>query len=174
MKAIARHAGHRFRRHAREVWESRGGGFYGFVVMLTFVYLEAASFVGDVVAARGVDVDFGGVVGWVVQNLVQAVENVVWAAIWPVAWINRFGVGLASAALLAGAYVAYRLLHPTILRLLRDPEAAAPEEAAAAAAEKAAAAAAEEAAAAAAEKAAAAAAEEAAAAAAEKAPRIAR
>jgi hypothetical protein len=57
-----------------------------------------------------------------VQNFVQALMNVVKAAIWPVEWIGRFGVSLLSLALLAGAYGVYRLIRPGVLRLLREEE----------------------------------------------------
>src|SRR5512143_1783091 len=121
MHVIVRHTGHHLRRHVRRVWESRGGGFYGFVAALMFIYLEASSFVGDVAALPGFRVSLAGVLGWIVQNLVTGMLNVVWASIWPVAWIQRFGVSLTSAALLIGAFVVFRLIHPAVLRLLREP-----------------------------------------------------
>ena len=45
-----------------------------------------------------------------------------WAAIWPVAWINHLGVGARSLVLLAAAYVVYRAIHPMVSRLLREEE----------------------------------------------------
>jgi len=122
MHSIVRHSGHRLRRHVRELWESRGGGFYGFVATLTFLYFETMSLIGDVTGLPGFRVSIGGIVGWLVQNLVTGIMNVVWAAVWPLAWIGRFGVTLTSAALLAGSYGAFIVLRPAVLRLLRDPE----------------------------------------------------
>ncbi len=121
MHPIVGHAGHRLRRHVRDVWRSRGGGFYGFVATVTFLYFEATSLVGDVTGLPNVRVSASGVIGWFVQNLVTGILNVVWASIWPVAWISRFGVNLRSAALLLGCYLAFLALRPTILRLLREP-----------------------------------------------------
>ena len=121
MHTIVRQGGHWFRRHVRRVWESRGGGFYGFVATLTFVYLEAKSLAGDVTSLGSFQVNLGGVIGWAVQNLVQGVLNVVFATIWPVEWINRFGVSLTSAALLVGCYFVFQAIRPAVLRLLREP-----------------------------------------------------
>lgn len=125
MHPIVRQGGHRFRRHVRRVWASRGGGFYGFVATLTFLYLEAMSLVGDVTSVGSMQIGLGGVIGFVVQNLVTGILNVVWASIWPVEWIKRFGVSLTSAALLVFSYFVFQLIQPTVLRLLQEPGEAA-------------------------------------------------
>ena len=122
MHTIVRKAGHGYRRHARRVWESRGGGFYGFAATLTFLYLEAMSLVGDVTGLPNVQVSLSGVLGFFVQNLVMGLMNAIWASIWPVAWIKRFGVNLTSAALLVGCYLGFLLIRPLVTRLLREPE----------------------------------------------------
>ncbi len=121
MNTIVRYGGHRLRRHVREVWLSRGGGFYGFVAMLMFLYLEAVSLVGDVTGLPNLQVNLGGIIGWFVQNFVTGLLNVIWASIWPVSWITRFGVNLTSAALLVGVYVVFRVIRPVVDRLLREP-----------------------------------------------------
>lgn len=123
MNRAVRSAAHRFQRHFREVWESRGGGFYGFVAALTFAYLEVVDLAGDLVGVGDARVDLGWVIGFLVNNLIDAVMNLVWAAIWPLEWIQRFGIGLTSGALLVGAYGVYRLIRPTVLRLLQEPDA---------------------------------------------------
>jgi len=120
MHPIVRRAAHKLRRHALEVWESRGGGFYGFVAMITFLWLEAVNLVGDVAGLSQVGLDVGGLISWFVQTTVQGLLTVLWAAIWPVAWINHLGVGLTSLMLLAAAYVAYKAIHPMVSRLLRE------------------------------------------------------
>lgn len=109
-----------FRRFFRKAWESRGGGFYGFVGALTFVYLEAVDLGGDLAGIADIRIDLGWVIGFVVSNLVEAVMNLVRAALWPLEWIQRFGITGRSLLLLAGAYVVYRLIRPTVLRLLED------------------------------------------------------
>ncbi len=121
MNELIRHGGQGLRRHARQVWESRGGGFYGFVAMLTFLYLESLNLLGDVAALPHFRPTIGGVIGWVVQNMVAALLNFLWSVVWPVAWINRFGVNAMSAAFLVGCYATYRLIRPSILRLLQEP-----------------------------------------------------
>lgn len=124
MNEIIREGSHRFRRHVLHLWESRGGGFYGFVAVLTFLYLEAIDLVGDVMGAGGfLRMDLGWVIGWMVQNFVDALLNLVFSAIWPVEWVSRFGVGVRSGLLLLGAYGLYRLLRPAVLRWLREPDA---------------------------------------------------
>lgn len=123
MNAIIRSGLHWFRRYFRKAWESRGGGFYGFVGALTFVYLEALDLAGDLAGIAGIRIDLGWVIGFVVSNLVEAVMNLVRAALWPLEWIERFGITGKSILLLTGAYVAYRLIRPTVLRLLSDGDA---------------------------------------------------
>ncbi len=122
MHVIVKHGTHRLRRHVREVWQSRGGGFYGFVATLTFLYLEAMNLVGDVTSLPGMQINTSSIIGWFVQNLVAGIMAVVRASIWPVAWIERFGVSLTSAALLGACYVVFHLIQPWVLRLLQDPE----------------------------------------------------
>lgn len=118
MKRILEHGRERYRRHARHVWMSRGGGFYGFVAMVTFLWLEATQLAGDVAGLRNASLDVGWVIGWVVGNFIDAIMNLVSAAIWPVEWIGRLGVGLGSLALLGAAWVGYRLVRPWVLRFL--------------------------------------------------------
>ena len=122
MNAMVGNGVHWFRGYFRKVWESRGGGYYGFVGAVTFVYLEALDLAGDIAAVGGVRLDVGWVIGFMVENLISAVMNLVRAAIWPFAWISRFGLGLTTAALLLGTYVAYRLLRPAVLRFLEEPD----------------------------------------------------
>mgnify|MGYP006196686023 CR=1 FL=1 len=122
MREIRRQATSRFRRYFRHVWMSRGGGFYGFVAALMFVYLEGMALAGDVAGVPALlRADLGGLIGWGVANILTAVFNLVKAAVWPIEWIGRFGVGLGSGLLLAGSYAAYRAIRPAILRLLGDP-----------------------------------------------------
>lgn len=123
MKSLLGTVGQWLRRHVREVWESRGGGFYGFVAALTFLYLEATDLAGDIVSLGGItSLGLGTVIGFVINNLVEAVMFTVYAAIWPVQWISRFGFSLLSGGLLVGAYAVYRVIHPTVLGWLQEPD----------------------------------------------------
>lgn len=122
MNEIARNAGHKLRRHAGEIWASRGGGFYGFVAMVTFLYMEGVNLMGDIASLWHLRLDLGGLIGWVVQNMVQALLTLLWSVIWPVAWISRFGVGFTSLVLLLACYATYKLIRPGVQRLLEQPE----------------------------------------------------
>jgi hypothetical protein len=121
-KKVARHATHRFRRHALALWESRGGAYYGFVATITFLYLEAVNLFGDVAALPHQQFGLGGLISWFVQNLVQGLLTALWAAIWPVGWISRLGVGVKFGMLLAATYGVYRVIHPWVSRWLRGAQ----------------------------------------------------
>jgi hypothetical protein len=127
MSRMVEYGARRFRHHVRELWKSRGGGFYGFVVVLTFLYLEAVDLAGDLVGLGGAAIDIGWLIGFLVENAVDALMNVVWSGLWPIVWIDRFGVSVLSGALLGGAYVVYRLIRPAVIRLLEDPAEAGAE-----------------------------------------------
>lgn len=121
MQRVRSYAVGRFRRHCLKVWTSRGGGFYGFVVLLTFLYLEVVDVAGDVAALPASHPGVGFVVSWIVGNLVDALVNSIRAALWPLAWLEQFGVGILSASLLAGSYLGYRAVRPTVIRWLGAP-----------------------------------------------------
>ena len=113
--AIVRRQGRTF----RKVWSSRGGGFYGFVAALTFLYLEASNLVSGLAGMNHLPpLNAGTLIGWVVGNLLQVLGNLVRSAAWPLAWIRLFGVGLTSGALLLGAVVLFRAVRPSVERLL--------------------------------------------------------
>lgn len=122
MNAVVRDGLNWFRRYFRKAWESRGGGFYGFVGALTFVYLEVVDLAGDIAGVRWVRVDLGWLIGFLVNNLIEAVMNLVRAAIWPLEWVQRSGIGLTSGFLLVVSYLGYQAIRPTVLRLLEDPD----------------------------------------------------
>jgi hypothetical protein len=106
------------RRRFRNLWASRGGGYYGLVAALTFLYLEAVDLAGDLGGIGDISINLGWLISFFVNAMVDAFLNGFLAAIWPVHWIGHFGVGIELAAFLAGSYVAYRLVRPGILRLL--------------------------------------------------------
>jgi hypothetical protein len=110
------------RRYVRKLWEKRGGGFYGFVATMMFLYLEVVDIAGDIIDLGGARPSLGWLISFVVSNLVTLVINTVRAAIWPLTWLSQFGVGVLSATLLAGAYLAYRAVRPHVLRMLAEPD----------------------------------------------------
>lgn len=109
------------RRYVRKLWEKRGGGFYGFVATVMFLYLEVVDIAGDIVELGGASPSLAWLIRFVVSNLVTLLVNTIRAAVWPLTWLGQFGVGLLSAALLAGAYLSYRAVRPHVMRLLREP-----------------------------------------------------
>lgn len=115
-----------YRRHLLKIWESRGGGFYGFVFLITFVYLEVIDLAGDIAALPRARLDLGFLISWFAANLRDAITNLVHAAIWPASWIQRFGVGILSGALLLACYGTYRLIHPTVRRWLTPVDSESP------------------------------------------------
>lgn len=123
MKSVLRVLWKRVRRTLRKVWASRGGGYYGLVVAVTFVYLEVVDLAGDL--AGMVDawpISLGWIIAFVVGNLIDAFINGIAAAFWPIKWLGAFGVGPTLLALLGATYVTYRLTRPAILRLLAPDE----------------------------------------------------
>lgn len=115
--------GKSIREYLRELWESHGGGFYGFVAAVTFLYLEASDLIPELARIGQAEwFSIGWWITWFVGNMVEAITNGVYAAIWPATWINRFGVGVVTAVALGGSYLGYLAVRPTVLRLLRDPD----------------------------------------------------
>jgi hypothetical protein len=123
MKPFLRVIWKKVRRTLRKVWASRGGGYYGLVVAITFVYLEAADLAGDIAGiVHSWPISVGSIISFVVGNLVDAVLIAISAALWPIKWLGAFGVGPTLLAMLGATWVAYRLTRPAILRLLQPDE----------------------------------------------------
>jgi hypothetical protein len=123
MQTFLRIIWRKVRRTLRKVWASRGGGYYGLVAAITFVYLEAGDLAGDISALlHAWPVSLGKLISFIVGNVVDAFLNGISAAIWPIHWIGKLGVGPLLLALLGGTYVTYRLTRPAIIRLLEPDE----------------------------------------------------
>lgn len=123
MKPFLRVIWKKVRRTLRKVWASRGGGYYGLVAAVTFVWLETVDLVGDIAGiVRSWPINLGTIISFFVGNLVDAVLFAVAAALWPFKWLGAFGVGPTLLALLGATYVTYRLTRPAILRLLQPDE----------------------------------------------------
>ncbi|HSJ23240.1 MAG TPA: hypothetical protein VK929_01065 [Longimicrobiales bacterium] len=118
-------AGTWFKRYVRRLWQSRGGGFYGFVATLMFLYLEILDIAGDVVDLGGGRLSLGWIISFVVSNMVELLMNTIRAALWPITWLQQFGVGLVSAGLLGAAYIGYLGVRPQVMRWLGDDPAPA-------------------------------------------------
>jgi hypothetical protein len=120
MKPFLRVIWKKTRRTLRKVWASRGGGYYGLVAAVTFVYLEAVDLAGDLAGIW--PISLGSIISFFVGNLVDAVLIAISAALWPLKWLGAFGIGPTLLALLGATYVTYRLTRPAILRLLQPDE----------------------------------------------------
>ena len=87
------------------LWASRGGGFYGFGYVVTFVALEVRSLSGSLTTVSGL---VGQVVQYVLRFSVDSVRNVVSAMIWPAHLFEWLG-GPAGLVALAAGYAAFEL-----------------------------------------------------------------
>ena len=87
------------------LWASRGGGFYGFGYVVTFIALEIRSLSGSLTTVSGL---VGQVVQYVLRFSVDSVRNVVSAMIWPAHLFEWLG-GPAGLVALAAGYAAFEL-----------------------------------------------------------------
>ncbi|HET6628965.1 MAG TPA: hypothetical protein VFG91_04255 [Woeseiaceae bacterium] len=98
------------KRFVRTLWNARGGGLYACGFVVTFLWLEATAFVGQLVAS-------GSLAGFlssqlfefVVRFTVQSLTNTVLAFIWPVYLIQLSplwgGIALAALYVLFPLYI---------------------------------------------------------------------
>jgi hypothetical protein len=102
----------------RQFWLTRGGGYYGLVATLTFLYLEGMDLAADLGGFPGASFDLGWIIGFFVGSIVDAALNGVAATLWPIQWLRLFGTGPLLLVLLGGTYLLYRVTRPGVLRLL--------------------------------------------------------
>ncbi len=73
------------RRSLRTVWDARGGGLFACGYVVTFVWLEVAMFIEDILAADSVSAFFGAqLVEMLFRYLGESFRNMIVALIWPV------------------------------------------------------------------------------------------
>lgn len=88
------------RRSFRTVWDARGGGLYACGYVVTFVWLEATMFVGDVLGAESIGALFGEQVFEIFfRFLGDSLENMIQAFMWPVFVIqsyDKWGIGILA------------------------------------------------------------------------------
>ena len=74
----------KIRRSIRTLWDARGGGYYACGYVITFVWLEIAMFVDDIVSAQSVGAYFEQQVFEIFfRYLGQSFLNAILAFIWP-------------------------------------------------------------------------------------------
>lgn len=84
-KAFPRKTAHAVRPWFRKVWKARGGGLYACGFVVTFVYLETATLISEIMASTGV-------VNFFTEQLIElpfrflgeSLKNMVLAFMWPV------------------------------------------------------------------------------------------
>lgn len=84
-KAFPQKTAHALRPWFRKVWKARGGGLYACGFVLTFVYLEVSTLIGEILGASGI-VNFftEQLVEFLFRFLGESLKNMVMAFIWPV------------------------------------------------------------------------------------------
>ena len=117
-----------FRTWFAKVWKARGGGLYALGYAVTFVYLEVATLLGDIVEAESVTAFFTSeLIEFLFRFLSDSIVNLVKALIWPVYVIQI--VPPWGAVALGLAFVLFpRTLKPTIERWLFGDTIAEPKE----------------------------------------------
>ena len=106
------------RRWVANLWQARGGGFYGLGYVVAFVLLEAKALGGSVSTSRDVSGFVSGLVadqliGFVLRFSFESLLNVFLALLWPFYVLERFGA-LGVIALIAGYLGFEYLLRPSI------------------------------------------------------------
>ena len=96
-----------FRRSVQTIWRARGGGFYACGFVVTFFWLEAKMFVGDIAAANGVgDYFTGQILEMIFRYFSESFLNGLLALIWPVFLIDfRPPLGIVLLAILYAVFV---------------------------------------------------------------------
>lgn len=109
----------------RALWEARGGGLYACGFIVTFVWLELRTLIGEVMGASGVG-------SFIVSQAIQAVfrfslqslENTVIAFTWPVLVLLELG-GYGVVVLVVLFVTFPRYIKPHLTRWLLDHDTAA-------------------------------------------------
>ena len=84
-KAFPRKTAHAVRPWFRKVWKARGGGLYACGFVVTFVYLEAATLISEVMASTGAaDFFTEQLIELPFRFLGESLKNMVLAFMWPV------------------------------------------------------------------------------------------
>lgn len=110
---------------AKKMWRPRGSSFYALIATVTFVGLQGEMLLGRTqevwgtwknapYTEGGAFVDFlsgqlwSGFIEVLVAVSVETILNVVWAGLWPLSWLQRYGVVVAAGVVLL-TYAAYRI-----------------------------------------------------------------
>lgn len=91
----------------RKVWKARGGGLYACGFVVTFVYLEATTIIGEILASKGI-VEFftEQLVELIFRFIGDSLLNMIQAFLWPLA-VGEFSPPWGIAILIA-MYLLFR------------------------------------------------------------------
>jgi hypothetical protein len=98
------------KRFVRTVWNARGGGLYACGFVVTFLWLEATTFIGELVASGSLASFVSEqLIEFILRFTVQSLTNTVLAFIWPV-YVIQFspiwgGIALAALYILFPRYL---------------------------------------------------------------------
>lgn len=121
-RAFPAQAGGLLKRSFRTMWAARGGGFYASGFVVTFVWLEFRTLLGEIVASDGIGSFFSEqLLEFLLRFSLQSLGNTLQALIWPVLVVARWEAW-GVAALLAGALLFGRLLKAPLTDWLFDGE----------------------------------------------------
>ncbi|MCH8306497.1 MAG: hypothetical protein IH930_00005 [Proteobacteria bacterium] len=106
-KAFPRKTAHAVRPWFRKVWKARGGGLYACGFVVTFVYLEATTIIGEILASKGI-VEFftEQLVELIFRFIGDSLLNMIQAFLWPLA-VAEFSPPWGIAILIA-MYLLFR------------------------------------------------------------------
>ena len=94
------------KRFARTVWNARGGGLYACGFVVTFLWLEATTLIGELVSSTSLASFFTDqLFEFIFRFTVQSLQNTVAAFIWPL-WVIEMSP-LWGGLLLAALYFAF-------------------------------------------------------------------
>jgi len=111
-----------FRRWIGHLWRLRGGGLYATGFVVTFVYLEIRTIIGDVAESDGV-IDFltSELLEFVFRFAIESLVNTVYAFLWPL-YVIQFAPPWGLVGLVAAFIVFDRLIKQRIEDYLVDDE----------------------------------------------------
>lgn len=111
-----------FKRFVRGLWAARGGGMYACGFVVTFLWLEATTLVGEV-ASSGSFAAFlsDQVTDFLLRFTFQSLENTIYAFLWPL-YLIQVSPAWGGATLGALWFIFPRYIKPHITRWLFDDD----------------------------------------------------
>jgi hypothetical protein len=110
----------RFKRFLRALWDARGGGLYACGFVITFLWLEASTIVGEIASSSSLaSFVTDELIEFVFRFSVQSLVNTILALVWP-AYVIDWSPAWGGAALVALYFIFPRFIKPTITRWLFD------------------------------------------------------